>query len=556
VAKPAATYQKLRGGYYTPEPIGKFLANWAIQSSNASILEPSCGDGGLLACAFDRLVDCGTPPKEALNLIHGVELDEDEAQEAALRFKNVGAATIHVGDFFSYCEEHLANKRLFDVVIGNPPFIRYQNFPEQHREIAFRLMNKAGLHPNRLTNAWVPFLVAATLLLNPHGRLAMIIPAELLQVNYAAELRQFLSQFYRRITLITFQKLVFEGIQQEVVLLLGERDGIQESGIRTIEIARSADLENYSDNWASTILKEMDHSTEKWTMYFLDRDELSLLRELKAHPGIIKADQFIDVDVGIVTGLNDYFVLTRKQVRNYKLANFTRPLVGRSNNLGGLVFNDQDWQRTVHNEAGAYLLDIPKMNLDALPEAVKEYIAYGELKGAHTGFKCRNRTPWYVVPSMWNPAAFMLRQVHSYPKIVLNAADATCTDTIHRVRFRNNASPMLVATGFLNSLTFAFSEIIGRSYGGGVLELEPNEAEQLPLPMINEQTIDPAELDSLLRNNDIHAVLQITDEVLLKKGLGLSGIDVVRLRGIWEKLRDRRINRKHERKSKVPIQLF
>ena len=51
------------------------------------------------------------------------------------------------------------------------------------RTIAFQLMGRAGLLPNRLTNSWVPFLVAAMLLLKPHGRLAMVIPAELLQFD-------------------------------------------------------------------------------------------------------------------------------------------------------------------------------------------------------------------------------------------------------------------------------------------------------------------------------------------------------------------------------------
>jgi adenine-specific DNA-methyltransferase len=35
------TYQKLRGGYYTPKPIADFLAQWAIQSSATSVLDPA-----------------------------------------------------------------------------------------------------------------------------------------------------------------------------------------------------------------------------------------------------------------------------------------------------------------------------------------------------------------------------------------------------------------------------------------------------------------------------------------------------------------------------------
>jgi len=87
---------------------------------------------------------------------------------------------------------------------------------------------------------------------------------------------------------------------------------------------------------------------------------------------------------------------------------------------------------------------------------------------------------------------------------------------------------------------------VGRSYGGGVLELEPNEAEKLPLPLIGADSLDLNELDSLLRNGDIDRVLDITDEVLLRQGMGLSINDTQMLRTIWKKLRDRRINRKSD----------
>src|SRR5689334_7142371 len=244
--KPAVTYQKIRGGYYTPKPIADFLARWAIQTPHASVLEPSCGDGTLLQSAAEMLMERGATRTAMIDLLHGIEFDPQEAAKAVERLEAMSGlpftTAVHCGDFFTYCHTHLMDKRSFDAILGNPPFVRYQNFPEEQRRIAFYLMQRAGLHPNRLTNAWVPFLVAATLLLQEHGRLAMVIPAELLQVNYAAELRYFLSRYYRALTLITFKKLLFEGIQQEVVLLLGERNGGMSTGIRTIELDGIADL--------------------------------------------------------------------------------------------------------------------------------------------------------------------------------------------------------------------------------------------------------------------------------------------------------------------------
>ncbi|MCW5850839.1 MAG: SAM-dependent methyltransferase, partial [Anaerolineae bacterium] len=96
-------------------------------------------------------------------------------------------------------------------------------------------------------------------------------------------------------------------------------------------------------------------------------------------------------------------------------------------------------------------------------------------------------------------------------------------------------------------LTFAFAEVIGRSYGGGVLELEPNEAETLPLPLTNSEALDLDQLDKLVRAGEIETVLNLTDDVLLIRGLGLTRYETHMLRHMWQKLRNRRIQRKYKR---------
>lgn len=565
--KPALSYQKLRGGYYTPQPIAHFLAQWAVQSATTQILEPSCGDGEILEQALQALIEQGASKEEAIFQTHGVEIEGQERVRALDRIRALGfqpdETTIHRGDFFAYCQQHLmADKglfslcsdgqpRFFDAIIGNPPFVRYQNFPEEQRKPAFQIMKTAGMNPSRLTNTWVPFLVAASFLLTESGRLAMVIPAELLQVNYAAELRLFLSNYFNKLTLITFKKLVFEGIQQEIVLLLAEGNGGETTEIRTIELNGIDDLASYEHtDFSSSELKPMDHSTEKWTQYFLDTDEIELLRTIKENPRLTEAGKVIDVDVGVVTGQNQFFVLSEEQIKNVSLKRYSQRIVSRSGHLRGTIFSEEDWQSNTEKNYPAYLLDLPKKDFDELPQAAQDYIKTGEAAEYHTGFKCRIRPRWYIVPSVWTPDAFMLRQVHGYPKLIVNKAGATCTDTIHRVRLLNGKSADVIAAAFLNSLTFAFSEVMGRSYGGGVLELEPNEAERLPIPLIGSDNLDIQKLHALLLDNNINAVLDITDKVLLIDGLGLKEQEVKMLRGIWIKLRDRRINRKHSGNKK------
>jgi adenine-specific DNA-methyltransferase len=552
-----ATLQKLRGGYYTPESIAYFLADWAIQDPNTRVLEPSCGDGNILDAATQVLLRHGVSKAAIPQLVQGIEINANEANKAILRLDNRGiclSKQIYVGDFFSFCREQLLLQTKFDAIVGNPPFIRYQNFQEEHRWIAFQIMEHAGLRPTRLTNAWVPFVVASTLLLKENGgRIAMVIPAELLQVNYASELRQFLANFYTRITLVTFKKLVFEGIQQEIVLLLGERNGNERTGIRTVELNSIDELGNHQHtDFSATTLKPMDHSREKWTQYFLDQNEIDLLRRLRADDRLTKAKQVIDVDVGVVTGLNDFFVLPYQQAKDKALTPYTQPIVTRSGHLQGIAFTTADLLANMDKQFPCRILTAPNVPFDKLPESLRQYIAYGESMDFHKGYKCRIRNKWYVVPSLWAPDAFMLRQVHHYPKIILNETKATCTDTIHRVRFVSRLPAKLVASAFHNSLTFAFAEVVGRSYGGGVLELEPNEAETLPLPLKNAEKLDFDLINRLIIEGNIHEVLNITDKILLIEGLGLNHQDVLLLRSIWCKLRDRRVNRKHQ-KAKVVL---
>lgn len=551
ITKAVPSYQKLRGGYYTPQLIADFLAQWAIQSPEATVLEPSCGDGNLLLSAAETLKSKGARPSEIAKNIHGIEIDKGEAQKAAARLLERGIQSdnslIEVGDFFNYCKNHLNDKRLFDAVIGNPPFIRYQHFLEEHRQPAFELMARVGLKSNRLTNAWVPFLLASSLLLNKRGRLAMVIPAELLQVKYAASLRRFISDYYSRVTLITFRTLVFNDIQQEVVLLLGERGEGKDAGIRTIELDDVTDLSSYDHaEVGREEVKPMDHSTEKWTQYFLHTQDIELLRKVKEHPELTYSDKVIDVDVGVVTGLNKFFVLSKGQAQEEGLAPYTQRIVGRSGHLKGVIFSEADWIANTEKQFPSYLLMPPNVAFDDLPELIKAYVLKGEGEGVNKGYKCSIRNRWYIVPSVWTPDAFMLRQVHAYPKIILNQAGATCTDTIHRVKFLNGKDGHTVAAAFLNSLTFAFAEVVGRSYGGGVLELEPNEAEELPMSFVGAEKLDLDQIHTLLLDEKIDEVLNITDRILLVDGLGLTLKDAKRLRNVWKTLRDRRINRKHK----------
>lgn len=552
--------RKNRGIFYTPEDIAIFLVDWAIRSPNTSVLEPSCGNGLLIECAIKRLLSLGVKKEEIGKIALGVEIDSGEVKKTISRLSQLKIPLIDEivvkSDFFKYCKSNLWERRSFNAIIGNPPFIRYQQFKKE-KEIAFELMRGASLHPNGHTNIWVPFLVISSLLLDDKGLLAMVIPAELFQVKYAAETRRFLSKYFNKLTIVTFKKLVLDGPLQEVVLLLGERNNGQYEGIRVIEIEDVAELnklgksitEISSRPFLTDDTKPLNHGEDKWTQYFLEKEEILLLKDLLSNPDVIECKNLFAVDIGVVTGKNKFFVLTEAAVSKKKLNTFTTDIIASSSALEGIRFSQNDWKKNVAKGMPTFLFKPPIVTPDQFPPAVKDYIHEGEKRDVQKGYKCRIRKEWYRVPTIWSPDGFIIRQIHDYPKLVLNKTSATCTDTIHRVRFLKKEIKENVVVAFLNSMTFAFTEVIGRSYGGGILTLEPSEAERLPIPMKGSEKLNFNDIDKLIRRNSLEAVLEKNDKILLERNLGLKKPQIMMLRGIWRKLRDRRQYRGRKTKT-------
>lgn len=518
---PAPSSEKLRGGYYTPSDIAEFLARW-VRLSGKRLLEPSCGDGAILR-ALSR------PPAETT----GIEIEAREAEKAK---ESCPEAEIVPADFFDWFTRDQWGT--WDGAAGNPPFIRFGHWAGPTREAAFEVMRDVGMRPTRLTNAWVPFVVASSLAVRQGGRLAMVVPAELLQVTYAAELRTFLVDRFSDLTAVTFQRLVFDGVLQEVVLLLGVR-GDGPAQIRVVEVEDMASLPEPDDLASLPHAPALRHETEKWIKYFLEPQAIDALRYVREVSKIGRLGEIADVDVGIVTGRNQFFVLRPSTAADYGIERHLSPLVSKSAHLQGVRFGDADLSNLYDADAPCTLLALS----DSIEpdEALADYIAAGEEAGVQEGYKCSIRKKWWVVPSIWTPDAFLLRQIYDHPRIIANLTGATSTDTIHRVRMLNGIPPAKLAAASVNSMTFAFSEIMGRSYGGGVLELEPSEAEGLPFPDPSGLTLQGvAKVDRLLRSGNLDLALDYVDAKLLAH---LDDELVAELRRTWERLRDRRLAR-------------
>ncbi len=527
-----ATKEKLRGGFYTPEPIASFILKWAFNGNKElDILEPSCGDG-----VFLEEIQKGN---YEYNSVTAIEFDEIEA----VKSKKIGLdkSKIIISDFHDFC---INTKQKFDLVIGNPPYIRYQYFDRKQQKFASEIFEKANLKYSKLTNAWVSFVVGSSLLLKEQGKIGFVLPAEILQVSYAQPLREFLAQFYNKINIVSFEKLVFPDIQQEVVLLLCEKNNTNTHLIEHLELKDAEELKNLDVSKLKSPKKKIDFKSNKWTFYFLDQKEIDFLERLQSNKLIPKLGEYAKVEVGITTGSNPFFTVPLSTVQFYNLEKYAKPLVGRSVQVPSAIFTKKDWKKNRDSEARTHFLSFPKMkNLNGSLGA-RDYISWGEEEEINKGYKCRIREEWQIVPSQRISDALFIRRNNKYPKFIINEAKAFTTDTMHRVTVKENVEIKALTASYYNSLSFAFAEICGRSHGGGVLELMPNEVERILLPYNENNAELLPVIDKMIREKkDISELLKITNEKILKENFGLTDAEIELADGIWKRLSKRRLNR-------------
>jgi adenine-specific DNA-methyltransferase len=527
---------KLRGGYYTSSPIAAFLVKWVLNKKPRSVLEPSCGDG-----AFVRAFRNQHRYSIAFT---GVELlleEATKARESAHLNKKLVAEIINC-DFLGWALEQLRTEKTYNAVVGNPPYIRYQYLEANEQELSERIFTRYQLAFTKHTNAWVPFVIASIGLLAPGGRLAMVIPSELLHVLHAGSLRKFLLSECHRILMIDPNELLFEEALQGTVLLMVEKKVEREQASHGVAIVSAPNNDFlYTDPeviFTQATYVSGDVLNGKWMKVLLEEHELEVFERVRQLPEIKLFSEIATVDVGIVTGANKFFLVDDATVEKYGLQKLAQPMFGKSAHCPGIVYSKKVHKRNAVHGLPTNFVQIGKVPFEALSSGVQSYIRSGEEQKLQTRYKCRIRTPWYSVPSVYATNLGMLKRSYNYPRLILNLAGAYTTDTAYRIT--TSVKPSNLVYGFINSLTALSAELEGRHYGGGVLELVPSEIEKLLIPYVKLKKVDILRLDAeISAAHDADKLLAKQDDIVLKAA-GLTKEECMVIHKAWLRVRSRR----------------
>lgn len=542
-----AEERKARGAFFTPPEISAFLSNWAVRSSSDQLLEPSCGEAAFLLEGAASLKLRGATSEQISRQLHGLDVHAESVASAKKILADTGlTAQLKVQDFFNREPE-----RIFDAVIGNPPYVRYQNFSGEFRARSLEAALRQGVRLTQLASSWAAFTVHASAFLKPEGRLALVLPAELLAVKYATEIRRYLLTRFAHVRLVLFENLVFPGVLEEVVLLLAEGTGPAD-GFEICQARNAADLRNIAKtSWMG--FKPPGH--DKWTGALLPSEAFKLYQQTLESHGFETMLQWGETYLGLVTGNNNYFTLNRSTAKSLKLSekellHIAPPGIKHPR---GLTLSQAAWKKLADADERCFVFAPSKKPT----RAAERYIEEGETRKVHKGYKCSVRKPWWQVPLVPRPDFLFTYMNHDRVRLVRNAAGVHCLNSLYGVKLKKDRSKLgceLLALASLNSMTLLGAEIVGRSYGGGLLKHEPREVDALPMPSFEVVQATATRLRAVqqqvakhLRNDDIVPVLDLVDRTILQDHLRMTDADVKALRTARETLFQRR-----ETRSRAP----
>jgi adenine-specific DNA methylase len=535
--------RKARGAFFTPPSLCDYVVQWAIRNPDDQVLEPSCGEAAFLLSSGRRLRELGCASTDCAGQLHGTELHAESARVAGELLTAKGlAAAVEVGDFFDRDPAPV-----YDAVVGNPPYVRYQEFAGEARSRSRAAALRAGVRLTKLASSWAAFTVHAALFLHPSGRLGLVLPAELLTVNYAAEVRRFLMSRFARVRLVLFRDRVFPGVQEEVVLLLAEGFGPTDR----CELCEVADVAGLNAPDPELRSWKPERPEGKWTTCLIPAAAFETYLEASRGPAFSRLSEWGETTLGMVTGNNRYFALSRQRVAELGLQK--RDVIPLSppgsRHLRGVTLSP-DHLNELAGAGEATLLFRPAA--DPSP-AASGYIEDGVVRGVQKAYKCRMRSPWWRVPLL-KPADVLVTYMNAdTPRLCANEAGVHHLNSVHGLYLRPELREIgmrVLPVAALNSITLLGAETVGRAYGGGMLKLEPREADLLPVPSVDSlREAEGAlaerrvEIEVALADRRLQDAVRLVDEILLEGRLGLGRKELSDLHSAHMELRSRRAAR-------------
>lgn len=214
--------------------------------------------------------------------------------------------------------------------------------------------------------------------------------------------------------------------------------------------------------------------------------QTGLSRPPKPHgKGGILLCEFAKIVRGIATGGNEFFFLTREQVRSQGLPErFFRRAIGRTRDCPSDRLTEVDLDRLEAVGRATWLLNLDDEAASHLPTALQEYLKHGEKLELPNRALIKTRRPWYKMEKRTPPPILFAYLGRRDCRFILNEAGVVpLTGFLCVYPWDTTLAGVKKLWRALNHPdTLANLSFVAKSYGGGALKAEPRQLDQLEIP--------------------------------------------------------------------------
>lgn len=493
--------------FFTPPEIARFMVGWVLGGGEKAIHDPAFGLGAFFDAAPPDCAFSGTDSDGAI-----LDFFKEHSARKPLRLGHA--------DYLLDFGQRPAN------IVCNPPYLRFQKF--LNRDTVFEAFrSRLGIRLSGYTNIASAFLVKSISELAPGGRLAYVMPSEFLNCGYGKQVKALLVRNRHLDSLIEIEceREAFDEVTTSVCIVLYDsaRDFDTVSFRRVVSLDELGDVMEHPPVCAAP-LSRLDPG-DKWGTFFTDAG--SQVRPAARH--LCRLSEYGRFSRGIATGANDFFVLDRADAEGRGLSEKScLPCITKSQQIGGVVFTDNDFKTLADSGARVYLF-APG---DTPDEASLRYIRRGEEAGCDKGFITSHRNPWYKTEARAVSPILLNVFSRSGYKVVRNYSSALTLTNFHCF-YPYALRGQYVDWLFLYLLSGVGRQIVSlcrRKYGNALEKFEPNDLNKALVP--NRGFFDSLGADTLenlmsavKRGDDVGTRLDSLFVPLLEKEIAESSGD-------------------------------
>lgn len=390
----------------------------------------------------------------------------------------------------------------FDIVIGNPPYVRQESIKDDKPRFKPHYVTYSGT-----ADLYVYFYERAFQLLNPHGCLSFITSNKWFRAKYGTALREYMVTHTELRQIIDFgDEAVFDALAYPTIVIATKRDkAIPLSDVKNDVSVLNWDSKNanycvsdFPDVFAAEgfAVPQGELKREGWQLEPpLKRQLLARIRKAGQPLGEYCKGRFYR---GVLTGLNEAFIITREHrdaivAQDPKSADIIKPFL-RGRDVKRWNVESQDFW-LIFTRRGVDIDSYPaiKAHLKAFRTQLepKPNFWNDKTQGAWLGRKAGSYEWFHIQDNIAYWEEFLL------PKIIVPAIAATPIAAVDQTGyFSNNKSTIFIppstalAAACVNSAIAAWLAVqTFATKQGGFFDFEPRYSSQIPIPIASNEQI-------------------------------------------------------------------